>query len=847
MRFLPDRFSLITAWRDARSQWKSLLTYSSGIIAGVAALVAILSFRSDVFLTVNEQAKELLGADLQIAQNSPFDEIHTAFFDSLGGEQSRKVEFSSMVVYGAQREVRLSQIRAIEGGFPFYGRIKTDPPEAADTYQQNRTALVDRPIMVQFGLQPGDSIRVGNEMLEISGVILDVPGESAAVSLIGPRVIVGYDVVEGSGLLQRGSRVRHTVSFRFEEGRDFAGLMEVVRPFSRAQQLSVTTVESRKEDFRAIVDNLTRFLGMIGFIALLLGGLGVAGAIYVYIKRKSGVVATLRCMGASSRQTITIFAVQVLALGLAGALAGSLLGVLIQQYLPLLFTGLLPFEIVQQVSLSSIGMGLGIGLFISLGFALLPLASINNIPPLLTIRSMDYSPFRNTGLFPKLMLGGVAIAMITISLAILLENALAAVLFTVGMIFSILILMVTARLLIGAVKRLRLPVLPYVWRQGTANLFRPNNQTALLVTTLGMGMLIIGTLYLSKEMILDRIDFQSGENQPNLVFYDVQEDQNEDIIRIIGESGATVLENVPIVTMRLAAINGRPVREIREDTASTESRWALTREYRVTYREDLNDAEKVVEGKWIGKGDGIGSVVPVSLGMQLVGELNVGLGDRLTFDVQGIPVETEIASIREIDFQRPQPNFFLVFPAGVLEPAPKFYATVVRTSGSDETAALQQKVVSAHPNISAIDIGLVLESVQAFLDKIALAVQFMALFSIVTGLFVLASAIAISRYQRVKEAVLLRTMGASGRQVTGIQLVEYLLTGILACLTGLLLALGAGWLLAWFYFDLVFMPNVLALLIASGVVILLILLTGYLNTKSIGKRKPLEMLRMETG
>ncbi len=846
-RYIPDLFSLKTAWRDARSQYKSLALYSSGIIAGVTALVAILSFRSDVLLTVNEQARELLGADLEIRQNQPYGEKITAFIDSIGGEQSTSIEFSSMVVYGETGETRLSQIRAIEGGFPFYGTLKTAPAQAAYEYQQNRSALVDRPIMNQLGLSVGDSIRVGNEKLPISGTILEIPGESAAFSLIGPRVIIPREVVEGTSLLERGSRVRYKSYFQFEPDRDIDALVSGLRPLAREHQVRYETVESRKQDFSQIVDNLSRFLGMIGFVALLLGGLGVASAIYVYIKRKSTTVATLRCLGASSRQTTSIFFFFFLLLGIFGASIGSLFGLLVQRYLPGLFTDFLPFEIVQQVSPAALMLGFGTGVVISVGFALLPLLSINKIPPLLTLKNIDFSPLDHITSRTKLTGSVFTVFIITGTLALLLQSLTAAFFFTIGLILSVALLMATANLLIRVVRAMRLRSLPYVWRQGIANLFRPNNQTSILVTTLGMGMLLIGILYLSQDMILQRIDFQTGDSQPNLVLYDIQSDQNDDILRMVEEEGAKILQNVPIVTMRLSHRNGQPIREVRDDTTLDIGRWALSREYRVTYRDALTEAETITQGEWIGQADGIDSVVPISINDAIANDLKISVGDSLTFDVQGIPVETTIASIRDVDFQRPEPNFFVLFPAGVLESAPQFYATVIRTEGETGAADLQQAVVREHPNISAIDIGLVLESVQQFLDKVAMAVQFMALFSIITGLIVLASAIAISRFQRIREAVLLRTIGALRSQIRGIQLLEYLFLGTLACFAGLILSVGSAWLLSIFYFDLPFAPNLSALSIAAVLIVLLTLLVGFLNMRGILNKKPLEVLRLETG
>lgn len=865
MTLMPDIFSIKTAWRDARSQYKSLLVYCGGIVAGVAALVAILSFRSDVLMTVDEQSRELLGADLEISQGRPYSDELVAWIDSVGGDQARSIEFSSMVMYGDV--TRLSQIRAIEGPFPFYGEIKTSPETAAQTYQQERKALVDRPIMEQLDLQVGDSIRLGTEWIRISGKILEVPGESAAFSLIGPRIIVPKDAVAGSRLLDRGSRVQYKTWFRFgshshpgvtRDGQEvrrehipdedeIGQMASEVREIAGDSRINVTTVASRKQDFAQIIDNLTRFLGMVGFIALMLGALGVASAVYVYIKRKSATVATLRCLGASSRQVLYIFGIQVVGLGFAGAVAGALLGLLVQRFLPLLFTDFLPFELVQQVSLPAVGLGLLTGMATSIALAVMPLMSISSIPPLLAVRITDFSPLAHVSRRVKTGIGATVILALTLILAALLQSITAAALFIAGIIASILVLLAMSSLLIRTVRSLRLRSLSYVWRQGIANMFRPNNQTSVLVTTLGMGMLLIGSMYLSQEMILQRIDFRTGEDQSNLVFYDIQSDQLDDVTDISRDEGARVLETVPIVSMRLTHRNHRPVREIRDDTTSTASSWALTREYRVTYREELNEAETIREGEWIGQSEGIGSgkPVPVSLDYRLADDLAAGLGDTLTFDIQGVPVDTRVASIREVDFQRPQPNFFVLFPAGVLESAPQFHALTLRTPDEQTGARIQQAVVQSHPNVSAIDVGLVLQSVETFLDKVAMAVQFMALFSILTGLIVLASAIAISRFQRLKESVLLRTIGATRRQILGIQFVEYLWLGALSCLTGLLLALIAGWLLALLYFDLIFVPDLWALLAASVVVIALTLIVGFLNFRGILQSKPLEVLRAE--
>jgi putative ABC transport system permease protein len=367
----------------------------------------------------------------------------------------------------------------------------------------------------------------------------------------------------------------------------------------------------------------------------------------------------------------------------------------------------------------------------------------------------------------------------------------------------------------------------------------------MLMTTLGMGMLLIGTLYLSQDAILQRIDLQFSDDMPNLVLYDIQTDQNDDILNIIQENDGKVLQNVPIVSMRLAKWNGLTPSEVREDSTIDVRGWALGREYRVTYRSELRESETLTEGEWIGEADGINSVVPISIATNIEDDLRVAVGDSLTFNVQGVQVKTRIASIRDVDFTRAEPNFFVLFPSGVLENAPQFFATVIQTNSDLQTVTIQQEVVQRHPNISAIDVGIALQSVQEFLGKIAMAVQFMALFSILTGFIVLGGSIAISRRQRTREAVLLRTLGANKKQISGIQTIEYALLGLLAGLTGLLLALVASWALAWFYFDLAFRPDILVLSTITGVVVLSAIAIGWSGSRHIFKHSPIEVLRLE--
>lgn len=840
-------FTLRMAFRDARPQWRQLFLYVSSVIAGVAALVAILSFRSDLLLTIDRQARELLGSDLELRSSRPFPEEIEQFTLDIGGAHATSIEFGSMAQFPSVNRSRLVQVRAMEGEWPVYGEMKTFPEQSASTYQIETGALVEASLMKQFGLSIGDSVRIGTSTLVISGELRSVPGESEAFTFIGPRIYVPERVVRGTSLLQRGSRITYKKFFYQPDAAELANYMESLRPLARENRVRFDTVESRKEDFRAVADNLSRFLGLIGFIALLLGSLGVASSFYVYMKKKIPAIATLRCLGVDPSSIFAIFLTQVVVMGFAGSLTGAVAGVAIQQLFPAILSSFLPFDIVQEISWPSILLGIATGTVISTLFSLLPLISVSRTAPMRTLRTAEFSPVKQLPARAKLLFFGLIIPLLLLMVAGLTGSWITSMAFTITLIVSVALLWLVANLLMQTIRRAGIRSFPYVWRQGLANLFRPNNQTALLLVAIGMGMLLIGTLFLTQDMLLRQITVQSDQELPDLVLFDVQTDQNEQILNLIEERESAVLTNVPIVTMRLSELKGRTVADILTDTARTIDRWALNREYRVTYREELKDSETLLEGEWIGRSAGISEVVPISISDDIAEELQIGLMDSLLFNVQGVPVETYVASIRRVNFQRPEPNFFVLFPAGVLEPAPQFYATTLTTPSESRTLELQNEITLEFPNVSVLDIRVALRSVQDFLDKVAVAIQFMAFFSILTGFFVLTGSIAMTQKQRVRESVLLRTLGGTKKQVSSILSVEYLLLGSLAVLTGLLLSVTLSWALAFFYFDIAFIPSFAPLLGISLGVILIAFVIGRTGSRQIFRFAPNEILRMQNG
>jgi putative ABC transport system permease protein len=364
--------------------------------------------------------------------------------------------------------------------------------------------------------------------------------------------------------------------------------------------------------------------------------------------------------------------------------------------------------------------------------------------------------------------------------------------------------------------------------------------------SIGLGTFLMMTLYLvHTTLVLETAQLSSGR-QPNLVLFDIQTDQREELTKLVHSFGLPILQQVPVVAMRLASVSGRAVEQILKDPKNSIPESALRREYRSTYREQLIDTEKLVLGKLQVHVTANSTPILVSLEEGIARRLQVRLGDELVFDLQGLPIATRVGSLRKVEWERVQPNFFVVFPRGVLEQAPQFYVMVLRTPSNEESAKLQRVVVEKLPNVSAIDLALIMGTIDMILMKVAFVVRFIALFSIFTGLVVLVGAVSTGRYQRIQESVLLRTLGARQRQVRSILFVEYLFLGSLAAFTGLLLASAASWLLARFVFEAPLAPVLLPSLVALPLMTALTVGIGMLNSRGIASRSPLEALRAET-
>ena len=820
----------------------------SSITLGVAALVAINSFRTNAVRSVESESRALLGADLRLTSNREFPQPVTAVIDSAAAkyEVARVTNVMSMAVAAHTGDTRLVQLSAVEPGYPFYGAVETAPRDAWRTIQIQRAAVVDESLISQLGIAVGDTLLLGEAAFAVTGTIKKAPGDVTFRTIIGPRVYIGDAYLHETELITFGSLVQYQAFMRVPDAKELQQYVDRRHDVFRRNLIDFDTADEQSENLERMLDTMSRFLALVGLAALLLGGIGVASAVHVFVKDKRPVVAVLRCLGARQRTVFGAYMVQASALALGGAVAGVVLGFAVQAFLPRVMRTIVPFDVPFAIDWVSVAAGLGIGLLVAVLFAIVPLLAIRGVSPLQALR-VDFEPARRRwDPYRLLAYGALGVAITGLSLwqAGDYRPGLA---FSGALAVTLCILWLTAWLMTRATRRFFPRRAPFAVRQGVANLFRPHNQTVSVTLSLGFGVFVIATMLAVQSNILGWLQIEGSENAPNLLAFDIQPDQRDDVKSILVENGVVSYSFTPIVPAKITQLNGRSIDQLMSDTAARKIEpWALRREYRHTYRDTLVASEKLIAGKWFDPADRADqnkAPIPISIEDDLARSLNVKLNDHITWDFQGVSIETRITSIRAVDWARFNTNFFVVFPSGVLDAAPQTTVAVARVPNVDTRTRVQRQIVTTHSNVSVVDLATVRRAFEDIIGKVTLAVRFMALFSIAAGVIVLIGAVATSRFQRLRESALLKTLGASRKQIRQVLITEYAALGLLAAATGVLLGGTAAWALTKFFFELEYEAPLPGLMVVCVGVALLSIIVGLLNSRDVFRRQPLAVLR----
>ncbi len=830
------------AWRDAKASKVRLLLFMASIILGIAAVVSIQLFSTNLKDNIQSQSKTLMGADYIIDARQIPTERAQAIIDSLKPGAS-EVNFVSMIAFPKNGGTKLVKVQGMEGDFPFYGNINTEPAAAASSYQESGGALVDATLLLQYNIQPGDSIKIGQITLPIAGALKSMPGNSAVSSSVAPPVVIPYRFIEATELLQFGSRKEYQYFYKVSDTVNLKRLEDKIGPLLDLESADLDTHTSTTRRLGKRYDNVGKFLNLAAFIALLLGCIGIASSVHIYIKEKLKPIAILKCMGASRLQSFLIFLIQIAGIGIIGGIIGSLLGIGLQAVFPYLLKDFLPFALEIKITAQPVLIGVLLGLFMSVLFALLPLLRTWYVSPLDVLR-VDENGSQEPKKIRYLVYGILLVFLFLFSFW-LIRDALYALVFIIATVFTFTMLAAVALGFIKTIKRFFPKHWSFTMRQSLLNLFRPNNQTVVLVVAIGLGTFLISTLYFTKDILLAKTEVGQTDQNANIIILDVQPEQRDALAESITSKNLTVLSNIPLVTMRMQSIKGKLVNTLRQDSTRQIKGWILNHEFRTTYRDSLIASEELLEGVWRANLKPEEPVV-ISISDNLAFDANLAVGDPVVFNVQGVLMETTVGSIRKVDWSQIQLNFSIVFPAGVLEQAPQFNVLTTFVPDDASSAALQQDLVAKFPNVSIIDLRQIFTVVDNILDKVSWVINFMAFFSIFTGIIVLIGSVRTSKYQRIKESVLLRTLGAKNKQILQISAFEYLFLGLLGSLVGLLLALVSSLCLALFVFKEPFVPSPIPFLIFLPGITILVLGIGLSNIQTVLRSSPLEVLRRES-
>ena len=835
---------ILIALREMRGGWRHFVGFFACVAVGVAALASVGTLAANVDRALTREARTLMGGDLELRAMRPLGDEATQAVErvaSAGAAVTRVRELVGMVRDPRAGGSLLVELKAVEPDYPLYGRMQTEPERPLAELLADGGALVHETLLARLDMRVGDRILVGNGTVTIRGVVRKEPDSPVGFGL-GPRVLISGQTLEGTGLLQFGSRVRYRTLLRLPDRMAARESRESIAREISDPTIRVTSFNEAQPGLRRFFSQMATYLGLIGLVSLLVGGIGVASAVATFMRRQRPTIAILKVLGASSRVLLTGYLLQTQIVAVAASVTGVVLGVALQSIVVRVLIGILPIEVSSRPDLLTIGRAFAMGVLTALLCALWPLLAVRTVRPSLLLRH-DVDPASKR----RPSAAAVPIALGLVALAFWQAGSWKLGGIFVGASVAALLLLVSLARLVALAARQRPRLSGLAWRQGVANLARPGSQTEGIVIALGVGVMLLVSVALLEASLGRQIDHEQRREAPSFFFIDIQPDQRDEFVRVAAEAAGGALPVLtPVVRSRLAAINGQPVTramiDARRGGPNSEGSWYLRREYVLTYAADLPPANVLVRGHWWRPTDWTRPLVSVE--EAVARQLGIGVGDRLTFEVQGVSVEAEVTSTRKVDWQTLSTNFFMILSPGALEGAPGTFVATSRVPVANETR-VQGAVVTAFPNVTAIPVRDVLERVATVLDQMAVAIRMMALFSIGAGLVVMISALTASRYTRLRESVIWRTLGATRGVVARIFAVEYACVGVAAGLGGSALAMALSWVVLRYLLEVPWTFEPEALVVGVTLTAAVALLVGFLATFRLLGEKPLPVLRQE--
>ena len=841
------RFVLLMAAREMRASWQRLLFFFVCIAIGVGAIVAIRSVIQSVRNTFAGEARSLITADAIITSNRPLRPEVIAKIDerlqAAGAESIRSVELATMTRPADRPDgrARMVELRAVEQGFPYYGRMKLANDVPYDHAMLRNFGVLVRPeLLAQLDVKVGDALTIGSKRFTISGVIHSEPGRRLGSFSIGPRVFVNLADLEQTGLMAFGSRVAQQRLLKVPPATLDRLVVDLRADFAN-QFARIRSYKATEDDIGEDFTRAENYLSLVGLVIVILGGIGVSSVTRVFVQQKMKSIAVLKCVGARSGQLLAIYVAQVAALGLAGSLLGVLLAELAMRSIPSLLAGVSPgVDITYALTLPAVLQGVGIGLLVSLLFSVVPLLDVRHVKPSLLLRDEARSHR------PDLLQIVVTLAVVVglVGLTVWQAGSLRiGVVVAAGFAVTALVLHVSGTLLLRAIAPLARSR-SFALRHAVLQLSRPGSQMRIVLLAVGLGSFFIMGVRSLQENLISQFSIRMTADSPDMFLLDIQRDQVAAVESTIAahlDPGMKAPPLVPVLRARVVGVSGRELNL--ENYEDVRGRGSLGREYTITFRSKLEANERIVAGEmWPATPSEEGEV---SIEQSISENFKINVGDTLRFDVLGRELSAKVTSVRFVEWSESRTGgFMFLFRPGVLEKAPHGYIGFLR--GPQDIAArakLQSALVAAAPNVSVIDGREILDTIKSVIDNVTLAVTVVGTLVLLSGLMILIGAVAMTKFRRVYEAAIFKTLGATRRLIATVLLIEYGLLGILAGGIGAAGAIGLTWGISRYALDIPFKPLIGLSTIGVVVTTVLVAAIGVISSWEVLQRKPLATLR----
>ena len=849
---LPWSSAIRIAWRELQASRVKFLFVVLSVAIGVGALTGVRGFSESLGRVLLGQARGILAADLSARMSRELTAPEQARLDAFAAsshiEQTKVTEMISMAALSTDPVPLLVTLKVVDPRiYPFYGSVKLDPDSTLATLLNDSTVVVDESLLVRLRAKVGDTLRIGGHSFRIAGLIRKEPDRLTAGVGVGPRVMMTRSAIEKTGLLQPGSRWTERFLFRLTPEENVAAIRV------RLQEI---LPEAQVADFResapALTEGLnqaTGLLSLICLVAMVLGAIGVAMAMRAHLQQRIDGIAIMKAMGARSSDVLRIYVLQTLMLGGMGAVLGVVLGVGVEFALPAVLGSLLPLRPPLRLPLVSVSGAFATGILTTMLFSIPPLLDVRNIRPSVVLRRMveNTGPGGRGSWLARLRASWVqslSIAVIVVALAGIataLSNSWKGGLWFAGSLaVSLAILLGLASLLLRGLRlllaRTRLS-LPSALRQGLANLYRPGNQSAAVLAALGVGVMLILSVFLMQSSIVASMHSSMATSTPNVFIIDISTAELDGLRTLLqkqpGVSGE--MDALPILSARITKLDGTPIDQL---SAAAYPRH-LRRTVSLTWSKAQPSGLKLKQGAWWSSDD----APQFAVIDRIAKRLHLHVGSELTFESDGKTIVSRVAAVYSVDGQHISSRSEFIFAPKQLAGLPVVWYGAVHVAPA-QIGTMQRALFAAYPTVTVINIADILDTIQSVVGQITIVIRFLAGFSILSGAVILASSVASTRFRRIREVVVLKTLGATRNRIASVFSVEFVVLGLLAGIAGTLFANGLSAILLHLL-TVDFVWSLRADLLAVLTTVVMAVATGWAASFRILGQKPLEVLREE--